>query len=101
RGRALRRAGPVRHPDELQRHQLRALPVRRRARRPGEQARGDPRRVHHRVPAELLPRPHGAVRHPDQRQRDRELPVPVLRDRAGRAHDLPSARAPSRPAEAP
>ncbi len=51
-GRAVRGSGPVRGPDELQRGQLRAVPVRRRARRSGEQARGDPRRVHHRVPAQ-------------------------------------------------
>ncbi len=47
-------AGQVQYvaPTDVQHHQLDAVPVRGRARRPGQQARRDLRRVHHRVPAE-------------------------------------------------
>ncbi len=50
--RALRRAGAVRRAADVQHHQLDAVPVRGGARRPGQQARRDPRRVHHRVSAQ-------------------------------------------------
>ena len=53
-------------------------------------------RVHHRVPAQLLPRAYPAVRHPDQRQRDRQLQVPVLRAGPHGPDDLPAAGSDSR-----
>ena len=49
---ALRRTGAVHQPERVQHHQLDAVPVRGGDRRPGQQARRDRRRVHHRLPAE-------------------------------------------------
>src|SRR5690606_16517646 len=48
----LRRAGAVHQSHRLQHHQLDAVPVRGGHRRPGQQARRDLRRVHHRLPAQ-------------------------------------------------
>ena len=82
---ALRRAGAVRRAADVQHHQLDAVPVRGGARRPGQQARRDPRRVHHRVPAQP------PARRAFPRHRHGQPEVPVLRPGAGGADDLPSA----------
>ena len=90
--RALRRPGAVRRAADLQHHQLDAVPVRGGARRAGQQAGRDLRRVHHRLPAEPAAR-RAVPRHQHGRPE-----VPVLRPGAGGDDDLPARRACSRPA---
>ena len=82
---ALRWASPVRRPADVQHHQLDAVPHRRRARRAGQQARRDPRRVHHRLSTQPAAR-RGVVGH-----QPRRLEVSVLRARPGGDDDLPPA----------
>ncbi len=89
---AVRRPGAVRRATDVQHHQLDAVPVRGGARRAGQQARRDLRRVHHRLSAQ----PPAGRRVP--RHQPRRPEVPVLRAGAGGADDLPARRACSRPA---
>ena len=81
---ALCRPGAVRRTTDVQHHQLNAVPLRRGARRAGQQAGRGVRRVHHRLPAEP-PAGRGVSRHQPRRPQ-----VSVLRDGARGADDLPA-----------